>query len=310
MRYSLPETALHAAAAVCVLIASLTGAHAEETAQVVTVIDGFQSPESVLLVGDRRFVSNVGPALDPLTKDGDGFISELSATGDLIARRAFPPAGETLDAPKGMAATGGRIYVTDIDRVIGFDLNSGARVFEQALPGDGPAMANDLIATPNGDLLVSDTLRHTVYRIDPSLSSIREVATGIDGANGFAFDAANERYIVVALGEGFHGGDIFALPLGEDGQPVRLTHSPHGIFDGVAVLPDGHLIVSDWKETGAAEQRPGAMLILSADGVILNELQPGQDIPAPADFAYDQAADMLWIPAMTENQVMVVSLAQ
>jgi hypothetical protein len=84
--------------AITIAAGSSAGAHAEEASRVVMVIDGFQSPESVLIVGDRRFVSNIGRVLDPVAKDGDGYISEVSADGKAIMDRAFPPANETLDA--------------------------------------------------------------------------------------------------------------------------------------------------------------------------------------------------------------------
>ncbi|HJP69699.1 MAG TPA: hypothetical protein VJ846_12430, partial [Sphingomicrobium sp.] len=45
-----------------------------EQAPKATVVAGFASPESVLISGGRRFVSNIGRVLDPVAKDGDGFI--------------------------------------------------------------------------------------------------------------------------------------------------------------------------------------------------------------------------------------------
>jgi outer membrane protein assembly factor BamB len=293
-------------AAIVIATGTLTGAHAEEASQVVTVVEGFQSPESVLVVGNRRFVSNIGRALDPVAKDGDGYISEVSANGRIVAQRAFPPDGETLDAPKGMAAVDGRLYVADVDRVVGFDLTSGARVFEQRLSGDQPALANDLVATGGGQLLLTDTLRNAVYRLDPKSGAFTEFASGIPGANGIAVDPQNGRILVVGLGENFSGGDVFTLDA--VGKPSRLEKSPHGLFDGLAVLSDGRLLVSDWNVINLDKPVPGSIYILSAAGTVLSEVRTGREICGPADFAFDGASSTLWIPATIDNQVVVVRL--
>lgn len=290
------------AAAIFVATSTLTNASAEETAKVITVIDGFQSPESVLTVGDRRFVSNIGRALDPMAKDGDGFISEVSADGKIVTLRAFPPAGETLDAPKGMAAVGGRLYVADIDRVVGFDLTSGARVFEQRLPGEEPALANDLVATADGQLLLTDSLRNAVYRLDPKAGSIAELASGIPGANGIIVEPQSGRVLVAGIGKNFGGGDIFAID--ESGKASRLEQSPHGLFDGLATLPDGRLAVSDWKAVDRPV--PGALILFSVDDAPTGEIRLERDIHGPADFTVDGAAGTLWIPATRDNQVVIV----
>lgn len=295
---------LVAAAAMAVVAGSNHAAKADEASRVVMVIDGFQSPESVLIAGDRRFVSNIGKVLDPLAKDGDGYISEVSADGKLVKARAFPAAGETLDAPKGMAAIDGRLYVADIDRIVGFDLTSGARVFEQRVPGNRPALANDLAATADGRLLVTDSLRNAVYRLDPKDGAWTELAAGLPGANGVVVEPRHQRIIVAGIGKNFSGGDVFAI----DGsaKPARLDGAPRGLFDGLAALPDGRLLVSDWK---AVDRRTaGAILILSADGVPVGEIESGQDIHGPADFALDR--DMLWVPAMLDNKVIVIRMAE
>src|SRR5687768_8932286 len=95
-----------------------------------TVACGFASPESVVGAAGHYYVSNIGRELAPLAKDGDGFISELDERGDVVALRAFPRADEKLNAPKGLALVSNTLYTADIDRVVGFDRGSRAKVFE------------------------------------------------------------------------------------------------------------------------------------------------------------------------------------
>lgn len=91
-------------------------------AQAVRIIEGFSHPESITADSTGKiFVSNIGAALEPTAKDGDGFITELSADGAVI-ERFFTPKG-ALNAPKGLAAINDVLYVADIDRIVGFNLN-------------------------------------------------------------------------------------------------------------------------------------------------------------------------------------------
>src|SRR3954464_6157267 len=73
------------------------------------VVSGLAAPESVLKTGDKIFVSNIGGAQpNPAAKDGNGFISELSADGKIIQQKFQKT---TLNGPKGLAVTNNVVYV-------------------------------------------------------------------------------------------------------------------------------------------------------------------------------------------------------
>ena len=80
---------------------------------------GFSTPESVLYdpEADVYLVANIHGG--PSARDGNGFISRLSPEGEVIALKWIDSAAEgvTLDAPKGMALVGERLFVADIDVV-------------------------------------------------------------------------------------------------------------------------------------------------------------------------------------------------
>ncbi|NLH82013.1 MAG: hypothetical protein GX458_14375, partial [Phyllobacteriaceae bacterium] len=170
------------------LAVTLAGPRAHAASE-LRVVSGFANPESVLIDGDRRFVSNLGAKLDPLAHDGDGFVSELDADGRIVALHALPTGGDRLDAPKGMAMFAGRLWVADVDRLVGFDLATRRQVFAAKVPPGGPTLLNDVAATADA-LLVSDTLRGVVWRVDPTTGAFTTVADGIPGANGIVRDAA------------------------------------------------------------------------------------------------------------------------
>ena len=78
------------------------------TAQAASVsidktVSGFASPESVVVAGDDVFVSNVGAKLEPMARDGDGFVSRLDRQGGIKALKW----AAQLNAPKGLIAVDG-----------------------------------------------------------------------------------------------------------------------------------------------------------------------------------------------------------
>lgn len=253
-------------------------------------VDGFASPESVLLVGDRRFVSNMGPALDPLAKDGDGFISELDAAGQMVSARAF--AG--LNAPKGMASIGSVLYVADIDRVVGFDLASRDVVFT----AEGGELLNDLAVTNDHALVVTDTLRGTVERLDLATKERTTIATNIAGANGIVVDG--DTIYVCSLGTALAGGSEPGDVVRLDADGSRHVLAPHGLFDGIA-LDHGALLVSSW--VAISPPTAGRMLRIADD---VTELPLPEAMHGPADFAIDHARHQLWIPRSLDQRVSII----
>lgn len=261
-------------------------------------IGGFSNPESVLIAGPVRYVSNLGARLDPLAKDGDGFISLLDQDGKILDLRAF--AG--LDSPKGMAMAGGKLFVADIDRVVGFDPFTRKQDFVARMDCAQPCLLND-IAVAGDRLLVTDTLRGRLYGLDPVSGAFTMLADGIAGANGVVWDSRNDRAIVVALGADFGGGDIYGWS--ETAGLHKLPNSPHGIFDGVALLPDGDIVVSDWV---SLTPHPGILSVVDPATGKAQAIALQQPIRGPADFALDPADHALWVPAMVDGTVDILPL--
>lgn len=99
----------------------------------ITVAEvGFATPESVLhdAIADVYLVSNING--HPLQPDGNGFISRLSPSGEVVDLKWIDGEAEgvTLNAPKGMAIVGEVFYVADIDVVRMFDRTTGSPLGE------------------------------------------------------------------------------------------------------------------------------------------------------------------------------------
>ncbi|MBL1077817.1 SMP-30/gluconolactonase/LRE family protein [Nocardia sp. 2] len=271
-------------------------------------LEGFSSPESVLFAEDRWFISNVGTARDPLAKDGDGYLTELNAVGTVTARRAMPRQGDPpLHAPKGMAHTGNRVFVADIDRVVGYDVDTHGQVFEAPLSGAEPAMLNDIALLDDKTLLVSDSLRGIVYRLDLESKSFESLATAIPGANGIALDPSGKVAYVAATGADFTGGDLWRLDLTQNPVVPQRVGSVHGVLDGIAVLPNGNTVISDWVSSTQPDQ-VGTIQIYNPDGSPGATVKLPENLHGPADFGLDGTGRNIWIPAMPDNRVVVVPL--
>jgi DNA-binding beta-propeller fold protein YncE len=118
-------------------------------------VKGFAFPESVTYDPQAKvlYVSEFGSELKPAEKDGKGRISKVSLTGEILDKQFLPAAGgEALNKPKGSWVEGNRLWVTDIDVVWLFDLQT-RRGKKVALPG--AQFANDL-AVMGKALYVSD----------------------------------------------------------------------------------------------------------------------------------------------------------
>lgn len=197
----------------------------------VWALDGFDNPESVVATPDGvLLVSNVGGEGD--ARDGNGFISRISTDGRMLERNW----ATGLNGPKGLALSGDRLFVTDIDRVVEIDVATGRVMAERPVPG--AVFLNDAAPMADGSVLVTDSGGGRIHRIhdgavetwleDPRLRSI----------NGLLVEA--DRVLVTTM-----QGLLLAVAL--NGRAVTVLAEGLGDADGVAPAPGGSYIVSEWR---------------------------------------------------------------
>ncbi|GAB4587487.1 SMP-30/gluconolactonase/LRE family protein [Nocardia sp. IFM 10818] len=270
-----------------------------------TVLAGFVSPESSLPVGDRWFVSNMG-APDPLAKDGNGFVSELKSDGSALNSKVVPRPGDPpLNAPKGMASIDHTVFVADIDRVVGFDLDTFAQVFEATVEGDAPSLLNDIAVRDPGTLLVTDSARGEVHTLDLANRKFETLADGIPGANGIAIDNSGGLAYVAAAGAQNQGGELWAVELGPAPVVMRKVGTVHGILDGVQILRDGNLVVSDWV---SADDSAGVITIYKPDGTEVQRIPVPAGLRGPADIQLAPGDKALWVASIPDDQVFILAV--
>jgi hypothetical protein len=101
------------------------------------------------------YVSNISGT--PTDKDGNGFISLLTADGAVQKLHWV----DGLDAPQGMGLYGNRLFVTNIDEVVEIDVLKAAIVARYHI--EGSKFLNDIAVDRNGDVYISDMQDNTIY---------------------------------------------------------------------------------------------------------------------------------------------------
>jgi len=286
------------------LLALLVLAFPAQAASVTVekTIPGFSSPESVVVSGDDVFVSNLGIKLEPMEKDGDGFISKLDRQGNIKVLRWV----DKLNAPKGLLAVNGVLYVADIDRVLGFRQRDGKQVFDLDLSASGAKFLNAFARYDNRRLLLSSTDLGRVFVIDLPGRSYGEIKFDLPPTGPNGLKKSGSRLIVVEWGsDNQANGKVKTYSL--DGYTAKLEKtyepSPAGYFDGVVSLGANRWLISNWVKFEPA----GLLQVLdtrSGKVTVANEKTP---LAGPADLFLDDK-NKLWVPGMLEGKVYRMSV--
>ena len=265
---------------------------------------GFESPESVLYdeMGDVYLVSNVNGGL--ADADGNGFISRLGPDGTVLNLKWIDgkASGVVLDAPKGMALVGDKLYVADINVLRSFDRKSGLPLGKVAIVS--ATFLNDVSAGPSGTLYVSDTgfgkiqgladVQKTgsdaIYTVDPrGVAAVLVKGTELGQPNGLLAD--NEGVWVVNL-----AGQLSRVTV--QGQRHVVASLPGTGLDGLALLDGGRLVVSSWETSTVYISKAPPAPAGTFDAFIA-------DLNSPADVGYDPKRRQLLVPLFKENAVYI-----
>jgi sugar lactone lactonase YvrE len=261
------------------------------------VTDGIQAPESAYYdaKSGSLFLSQIG-AGGGKKKDGDGWISKLTIDGKVVKNKWVTG----FNAPKGLRSYGGKLWISDIDRVICVDI--AAAKIDKVYEIKEAKFLNDLACGSDGTVYVSDMAASRVYQIQKGKVSVFAEGEDLEHPNGLLA----------------HGGKLYLGGWGRELQadfstniPGRLieidivtkklkviSSKPTGNLDGVEVDGKGGFVVTDW--------RAGKVLHIDAkgDATVLMELPRGS-----ADHAYLADRHLLILPRMLENKLTAFDLS-
>ncbi len=253
--------------------------------------EGFITPESVLYDSQRgvMYVSNVNGA--PNEADGNGYISKILPSGE-VADGSWV---DGLDAPKGLAMHGGKLYVSDINQLVEIDIESGE--ITQRYQGADSKFLNDVTADAAGNVYVSDMVTNRIYRLSNGSFDVWVDSPDLDNPNGL--HAEPGRLIVGAWGvmtDGFATavpGHMKTVSLADGSIASLGDATPVGNLDGVEADGSGGYFVTDWMA--------GKLLRVDTAGnaEMLIDFEQGS-----ADHEYIQGSGLVIVPLMMENKVV------
>jgi sugar lactone lactonase YvrE len=274
------------------LIAFSTAASAPE---LLWETKGLAQPESVVEdpVTGVIYVSNINGAV--MQKDGNGFISRLTADGKMLERQWV----KGLNSPTGLALHDRTLYAADVDQLI--EINAASGEILKRYDAKGAVFLNDVVVDDDGTVYVSDTPMNTIWRLKDGSFEPWLANDALNGPNGLLIQG--KTLIVASLGKVQSQGQkkelgtLLAVSL--DDQKVSKVGKGEliGNLDGLQAIQPGVYLVTDWAQ--------GALYRVDAKGKVdeLIDLNQGS-----ADLSYLPSKKMLLIPMMLDNSLVAYRL--
>lgn len=261
----------------------------------VWTLSGFTGPESVAMdpATGTIFVSNFGT--DPMKKDGDGFLSTITADGKVANLKWLTG----LDAPKGMDFAGGKLYVADIDQLVEVDEATGQ--ITNRYPAEGAQFLNDVAAGPDGKIYVSDTFAASVWVLDGGKLSLFVQDPMLMGANGLLVQ--DGALLVADLGDisgGFANikpGPVAKVDLATKAVSAYGAEGPVGVLDGIEPDGKGGVFLTD--------NPAGKVLELAPGGTATEVATVGA---GAADLEVDPKAGLIMVPVTPAGTVVAIKM--
>ncbi|MBI4005373.1 MAG: SMP-30/gluconolactonase/LRE family protein [Gammaproteobacteria bacterium] len=253
--------------------------------------DGFSNPESV--VYDKQanvlYVSNVNGAANE--KDGNGFISKVSLDGKILAKEWVTG----LNAPKGLAIHGNKLYTADIDTLVEIDIPTA--VITKSYQVTDAKFLNDVAASSSGEIFVSDMMANRILCLKDGMLDIWLESPELESPNGLLVQGDN--MILGTWGvmiEGFKTdtpGHLKTISLKDKSIQSIGDGSPVGNLDGVEADLDGDYYVTDWMA--------GKLLHIEKSGEAGELLVLEQGM---ADHEFIPEMDLIILPMMNTNKLL------
>jgi hypothetical protein len=253
-------------------------------------LDGFDMPESVLFdAGNDRLVVSVMVGA-PNAADGNGRLALLSTDGALIDADW----AKGMDAPKGMALAGGKIFAADLTRLRIVDAATGELLV--SLPAEGAVFLNDV--TTNGhEVFVSDMMTDTIWRYANGTFEKWLESPALNHPNGLLWDG--NRLLVGSWGNGLKNDFSTEAPgsllsIDPNTKEITIVASDVGNIDGIVRL-NGKLVLNDWIN--------GKVFEIAEDGKAVEILSEAAGL---ADIGAKDG--VLYLPHMLEGRIEAVTL--
>ncbi len=235
----------------------------------------FSSPESVEYdaANNRWLVGN----------NGNGTISAYyPATATVL-----PFATGLASGPHGLEILGSTLYACDGGSIKGFDLGTGAQVFNLNLSA---SFLNGLTTDGTNYLFATDFSAKKIYRVDPVANTFNLMVTTVKTPNGIYYDGANNRCVFVTWGS---AAPIQAMSLA-DSTVSTLTPTTLNNCDGITRDNAGYWYVTAWSNNALNRFDPN----------FTNPTNVMGSLSSPADIDINSAGDSIGIPNSGSSTVV------
>jgi glucose/arabinose dehydrogenase len=281
---------------------------------------GFLAPQAALHDPDEDvyLVSNSNGAAGEA--DGNGFISRVSPEGARVTLKWIDGAnGAGLDAPKGLALSGDKLYVADINVVRSFDRKTGEPLGKVAI-----LTAHDLDAlavAPDGTLYVSDTGQlgsktevrkrkgkgksaepqgtssEAIYAVDArGVSRLLVKGAELGQPTGLLADAAG-------LWVANLSGELYRVAA--DGQRAPGIRLPGSGLHGLLEVEGGRMVIA-CAETSTVYVGKGHAGAAGGGATPPERFEPLiTDLSSPGQLGYDRRRRQLIVPLVQDNALYI-----
>lgn len=239
-----------------------------------------RTPESVQYdpKGKRLFVANMNK-VNVENPDGDGFISVLSTDGKIKTLKWTTG----LNDPKGMGILKNSLFVADLKDLVEIDLKTGKILNRHAALN--AIMLNDVSVSPKGEVFVSDSRVHKLYRYADGKMELFLDDPNLQGPNGVF--AEKDQLIVASAGSGNLWKMDYATKKYTSWAMANKT------ADGILRYGDDYLI-SCWH---------GEVYYVKPDGKVWKLIDSKNPQVNTADFGYIPQTKTVLIPNFYKNTV-------
>jgi len=252
---------------------------------------GFLQPESAIMDAKNNvlYVSNINGK--PTDKDGNGFISKVSPDGKILKLKWI----EGLNAPKGLAIYGGKLYAADIDDLVEIDIATGKK---KSYHAEGATFLNDVAADKDGNIYVSNTFGFSaIYRLSHGKLKTWMKTEQLEMPNGLT--VVGDKLMVASWGKGLNPETFATKTLGHllqvniADQTITPLTMPAGNLDGIEPTLHGYLL-TDWLS--------GKLRYYSTKRTTLEEVTT---LPkGSADLCFVRKTKTVYIPLMLDGKLL------
>ena len=249
---------------------------AQTLTKVWSTSEGIKTPESALFdaTSNKIYVSNING--EPSTKDGNGFISVLSADGKMEKLNWVTG----LNAPKGSAIYHGNLYVADIDELVIINIKDGK--ISKRVKVEHAKFLNDVTMSDDGTIFFSDMKANKIYSYAKGKLELWSEDKLINNPNGVWADKG-KLYI----------GTNQILEADIKTKEIKVVVAKCGDIDGLQKLGNGQFLYSNWE----------GRIFITKGGESIKLLDTVADKKNTADVSFVPGKNLVLVPTFMANSV-------